>query len=70
MRRRVVLGAILAAAFAGWLPCCASAQNDPLPAWTEGPAKTAILEFVKRVTTEGVADFVPAAAAHPRLSTS
>lgn len=34
------------------------AQDDPLPSWNEGATKTAILDFVKRVTTEGGPDFV------------
>jgi phosphoserine phosphatase len=33
--------------------------GDPLPSWNEGAAKQAILDFVKRTTTEGSADFVP-----------
>ncbi len=36
----------------------ALAQSDPLPSWNGSPAKTAILEFVGRVTTEEGADFV------------
>jgi len=32
---------------------------DPLPSWNEGSAKSAILEFVKRTTTEGGNDFIP-----------
>jgi phosphoglycolate phosphatase-like HAD superfamily hydrolase len=32
--------------------------EDPLPSWNEGPTKTAIVEFVQRVTTEGSPDFV------------
>ena len=36
-----------------------SSQNDLLPAWNEGTAKKAILDFVARVTKEGGADFVP-----------
>src|SRR5262245_62035500 len=31
---------------------------DPLPSWNEGAAKTAILEFVRKTTTQGSADFV------------
>lgn len=31
----------------------------PLPSWQEGATKTAILDFVRRVTTEGSPDFVP-----------
>jgi hypothetical protein len=34
------------------------AQTDPLPSWNDGAAKTAILEFVRRTTAAGGADFV------------
>lgn len=34
------------------------AQSDPLPSWNEGATKSAILDFVERVTKEGSADFV------------
>src|SRR5688500_14846921 len=33
---------------------------DPLPSWTDGPSKKAILDFVAKVTKEGSPDFVPA----------
>ncbi|MBS0266084.1 MAG: haloacid dehalogenase-like hydrolase [Planctomycetes bacterium] len=33
--------------------------DDPLPSWNDGPAKTAILDFVAKVTTTGSPDFVP-----------
>ena len=37
-----------------------SAQpGDGLPSWNDGPARRAILDFVRRVTREGTADFVP-----------
>jgi phosphoglycolate phosphatase-like HAD superfamily hydrolase len=32
--------------------------DDPLPSWNEGPTKSAIVDFVQRVTTEGSPDFV------------
>jgi phosphoserine phosphatase len=32
---------------------------DPLASWNDGASKQAILDFVKRTTTEGSADFVP-----------
>jgi phosphoglycolate phosphatase-like HAD superfamily hydrolase len=32
---------------------------DPLPSWNEGAAKARLLDFVKRVTGFGMADFVP-----------
>lgn len=38
----------------------ANAQ-DPLPSWNDGPAKQAILEFVKSTTSEGSPKFVPPA---------
>jgi hypothetical protein len=36
-------------------------MNQPLSYWNDGAAKTAILDFVARVTTEGGKDFVPPA---------
>lgn len=33
--------------------------QDPLPSWNDGAAKSAIVDFVSRVTTPGSADFVP-----------
>lgn len=35
------------------------AQTDPLPSWNDSAPKTAILDFVGTVTTEGSAGFVP-----------
>jgi phosphoglycolate phosphatase-like HAD superfamily hydrolase len=44
-------------------PYFAAAQNikpaDPLPSWSEGTVKRAIVDFVSRVTKPGGADFVP-----------
>lgn len=37
------------------------AQDDPLPSWSDGSAKTAILAFVADVTDEGADTFVPVA---------
>ncbi len=36
----------------------APAQTDPLPSWNDGASKTAITDFVGRVTREGGPDFV------------
>lgn len=36
----------------------AAQAADPLPSWNDGPNKAAILQFVKKVTTEGSPDFV------------
>src|SRR5437868_6921768 len=33
--------------------------QDPLPSWSDGPAKKSITEFVAKVTKEGSEDFVP-----------
>jgi phosphoglycolate phosphatase-like HAD superfamily hydrolase len=35
--------------------------DDPLPSWNDSKSKSAIIEFVKRVTTKDSPDFVPAA---------
>ncbi len=37
----------------------AHAQPDPLPSWNEGPAKQAILHFVKATTSKASPEFVP-----------
>lgn len=42
-------------------PMAAAENADPLPSWTEGPAKQAILDFVATVTDPGNAAHVPAA---------
>ncbi len=49
----------LAALLALGLP--AQAQTDPLPSWNDGPAKKAIVEFVRSTTTQGSPKFVPQA---------
>src|SRR5437016_14661595 len=41
-------------------PKSAVAQTDTLQSWSDGPAKTSIINFVARVTTQGGPDFVPA----------
>jgi phosphoglycolate phosphatase-like HAD superfamily hydrolase len=33
--------------------------GNPLPSWNDGPPRTAVIDFVQRVTTEGSPDFVP-----------
>jgi hypothetical protein len=37
----------------------AARAQDRLPSWNDGPSKTAIVDFVARVTTDGSPDFVP-----------
>src|SRR5262249_34990872 len=40
----------------------AQAPLEPLPSWNDGPAKKAILEFVRVTTEKGSPNYVPAAA--------
>jgi phosphoglycolate phosphatase-like HAD superfamily hydrolase len=63
-KRHYVLSILFAACLAVALAPSARPlplRSDPLPSWNDGPAKTAILEFVKRVTKTGGPDFVPVA---------
>jgi phosphoglycolate phosphatase-like HAD superfamily hydrolase len=39
-------------------PATRTGNADPLPSWNEGPARTAILEFVRAVSTQGSPEFV------------
>ncbi|MFM7244299.1 MAG: GDSL-type esterase/lipase family protein [Planctomycetaceae bacterium] len=67
----VALGLLAAAVWLGTKPAPSTvpgpatpaaapvASGDPLPSWNEGAAKTAILAFVKAVTDESAATFVP-----------
>ncbi len=51
--RRTALLGLGSTGLASLMPVTAFGQADPLPAWTAGAAKTAILSFVTRVTTAG-----------------
>jgi len=51
---KLALVSLAALAFA-----CAAHAQDQLPSWNDGPAKQAILEFVKTTTTQGGPQFVP-----------
>jgi hypothetical protein len=55
MKKFVVLTLSLAASWGQ------AAQQQPLPSWSEGPKKAAILKFVADVTKEGSPSFVPPA---------
>jgi phosphoglycolate phosphatase-like HAD superfamily hydrolase len=61
--RRVMLGALaLLPALSGFLGATsAQAANgsDPLPSWNDGPAKQAILNFIRTTTDPASQDFVP-----------
>ncbi len=52
---------LMAAALAGALGLGTTVAQaaDALPSWNEGKTKQAVVDFVKRVTTAGAADFVP-----------
>ena len=57
-RRAVLAGlAALPAASAALAP--AAAQTDPLPSWNDGPAKQAIVEFVRATTIGRARGIVP-----------
>ena len=46
-------------AIVAWLVCCSVTwADDPLPSWNAGPAKSAIVDFVGRITTEGSPQYV------------
>lgn len=60
-RRRTLLGAAAALALTLAAPAFALAADAPpagLSSWNDGAAKSAIIDFVTRVTTEGGPDFV------------
>lgn len=40
---------------------CATTPHQSFPSWNDSPAKSAITNFIQRVTTEGTPDFVPPA---------
>ena len=59
LARTFALGALLT------LGLPAEAQTDPLPSWNDGPAKQAIVTFVRNTTTQGSPNFVPPAERAP-----
>ena len=61
MRRRSLIGGVIASAVALRAATPSWAQGDPLPSWNAGTAKQSIVDFVTRVTTTGSGDFVPVA---------
>ncbi|MFW2405027.1 MAG: HAD family hydrolase [Gammaproteobacteria bacterium] len=60
MKRILILAALILV-----LSACASAPSgpprDPLPSWSRGEARSAVVEFVARVSEVGGPDFVPPA---------
>jgi haloacid dehalogenase-like hydrolase len=59
LTRRDLFKTSAAIAALGALSRVSSAAEDPLPSWNEGPAKTAILEFVHTTTDHLSSKFVP-----------
>jgi hypothetical protein len=54
---RSFVAGVLAALAVGCAPA-APAPRDPLPSWNDSASKTAVIDFVTRVTTTGGSDFV------------
>jgi phosphoglycolate phosphatase-like HAD superfamily hydrolase len=52
---------VLALCAAGIAAAQPTSMGDPLPSWNDREAKSAIIEFVKRVTVKDSPDFVPVA---------
>jgi len=61
--RRVLLGALAAlpalSRLFGATGVRAASASDPLPSWNDGPAKRAILDFIRTTTDSTSKDFVP-----------
>ena len=57
LTRRGLLVAFTAVGLPGWLGV-AKANSDPLPSWSAGAHKQAIIDFANRVTTDGGSDYV------------
>src|SRR5262249_33250376 len=57
----VTLAAVLVSTCTIWSAAPAQAQDDPLPSWSDGTAKRAILNFVWGTTQAGSPYFVPPA---------
>jgi hypothetical protein len=55
----VALFAVLSASTSIPVSRGAFAQSDALASWNDGPVKSAIVDFVGRVTKAGGPDFVP-----------
>ena len=43
----------------GYVSACSAQSNDPLPSWNDGPARQAILDFVRATTDRSNRDYVP-----------
>jgi phosphoglycolate phosphatase-like HAD superfamily hydrolase len=61
MRPRSLLRSVLAVVVLSLGLAAPATGQDALPSWNEGRAKQAILDFVRRVTVKGSAEYVPPA---------
>src|SRR5208283_4456254 len=59
LHRREFAALVLGAAAGLSAAAPAAAQTDPLPSWNDGPAKDAILKFVRATTDPSSPDLVP-----------
>jgi hypothetical protein len=59
LTRRAFVTALLGVVLCGFSVQAQSANPDPLPSWNDGPAKTAIVDFVKASTDPSSPNFVP-----------
>ncbi len=57
----IALAPVALLASTGCAGARSAATRDPLPSWTDGAAKNAIVAFVEEVTAEGTPGFVPPA---------
>ena len=70
MKRKVINRVTLAAFLFLLMFVQVHAQTDPLPSWNDGPAKKAIVEFVKTTTDKASPKFVPSEARIATAKTS
>ena len=61
LRRREFTALLLGGAATLGLAGRAEAEGDPLPSWNDGPAKDAIVKFVRATTDAASPEFVPVA---------
>jgi phosphoglycolate phosphatase-like HAD superfamily hydrolase len=59
LQRREFAALLVGAAASAGLAGRAQAQSGPLPSWNDGPAKEAIIKFVRATTDSSSPDFVP-----------
>jgi phosphoglycolate phosphatase-like HAD superfamily hydrolase len=59
LHRRDLMTLLLGAAASAGLVGSAQAQSDPLPSWSDGSAKDAMLKFVRATTDPSSPNFVP-----------